>query len=75
LKIIYSSTADLIGEILRTFDIVSKVKITDIMDAVKTADLVVLVDIGVENVTKFVEETFTRILDYRLQYKKPTIIT
>ncbi|WP_224930430.1 ATP-binding protein [Bacillus safensis] len=75
LKIIYSSTADLIGEIKSTFDNESKVKSTDIMDAVKTADLVVLDDIGVENVTKFVEETFTRILDYRLQYKKPTIIT
>ncbi|MFP5281587.1 ATP-binding protein [Bacillus safensis] len=75
LKIIYSSTADLIGEIKSTFDSESKVKSTDIMDAVKTADLVVLDDIGVENVTKFVEETFTRILDYRLQYKKPTIIT
>lgn len=75
LKIIYSSTADLIGEIKSTFDNESKLKSTDIMDAVKTADLVVLDDIGVENVTKFVEETFTRILDYRLQYKKPTIIT
>ncbi|PRS67551.1 ATP-binding protein IstB [Bacillus sp. NMTD17] len=75
LKITYSSTADLIGEIKSTFDSESKVKSTDIMDAVKTADLVVLDDIGVENVTKFVEETFTRILDYRLQYKKPTIIT
>lgn len=75
LKIIYSSTADLIGEIKSTFDNESKLKSTDIMDAVKTADLVVLDDIGVENVTKFVEETFTRILDYRLQYQKPTIIT
>ncbi|MHA7914905.1 hypothetical protein [Bacillus altitudinis] len=35
---------------------------TDIMDAVKTSDLVVLDDIGVEKVTDFVEETFTRIL-------------
>lgn len=75
LKIIYSSTADLIGEIKSTFDSESKVKSTDIMDAVKTADLVVLDDIGVENVTGFVEETFTRILDYRLQNKKPTILT
>lgn len=75
LKIIYSSTADLIGEIKSTFDSESKVKSTDIMDAVKTADLVVLDDIGVEKVTDFVEETFTRILDYRLQNKKPTILT
>lgn len=75
LKIIYSSTADLIGEIKSTFDSESKVKSTDIMDAVKTADLVVLDDIGVEKITDFVEETFTRILDYRVQHKKPTILT
>lgn len=75
LKILYSSTADLIGEIKSTFDADSKVKSTDIIDAVKNADLVVFDDIGVEKVSEFVEETFTRILDFRLQNKKPTIIT
>ncbi|MEH2977243.1 ATP-binding protein [Bacillus amyloliquefaciens] len=75
MKILYSSTADLIGEIKKTFDGESKVKSSDIIEAVKTADLAILDDIGVEKVSDWVEETFTRILDYRLQNKKPTIFT
>ena len=75
LRIIYSSTADLIGEIKKTFEEGSKVKTSDIIEAAKTADLAILDDIGVENVKDWIEETFTRILDYRLQNKKPTIFT
>ncbi|XBO86347.1 ATP-binding protein [Bacillus licheniformis] len=75
LKIIYSSTADLIGEIKKTFEEGSKVKTSEIIEAAKTADLAILDDIGVENVKDWIEETLTRILDYRLQNKKPTIFT
>lgn len=75
LRIIYSSTADLIGEIKKTFEEGSKVKTSEIIEAAKTADLAILDDIGVENVKDWIEETFTRILDYRLQNKKPTIFT
>lgn len=75
LKIIYSSTADLIGEIKKTFEEGSKVKTSEIIEAAKEADLAILDDIGVESVKDWIEETFTRILEYRLQNKKPTIFT
>ncbi|NPC91195.1 ATP-binding protein [Bacillus sp. WMMC1349] len=75
LRIIYSSTADLIGEIKKTFEEGSKIKTSDIIEAAKTADLAIFDDIGVENVKGWIEETFTRILEFRLQNKKPTIFT
>ncbi|MBP0725563.1 ATP-binding protein [Bacillus sp. RG28] len=75
LRFYYTSTSDLLEEIKKTFNSDSKVKSEQILEAVKTADLLVLDDIGVEKVTDWVEETFTRVLDYRLQNKKVTIFT
>lgn len=75
LSVYYSSTADLLAEIKKTFDKESKVKTSDLIDSVKNVDLLVLDDIGVEMVGDWVEETFTRILDYRLQNLKVTIFT
>lgn len=71
----YSSTADLLAEIKKTFDKDSDIKTSEIIDSVKNVDLLVLDDIGVEKVGDWVEETFTRILDYRLQNLKVTIFT
>ncbi|WP_245796309.1 ATP-binding protein [Domibacillus antri] len=75
LSIYYSSTADLIGEIKKTFSDDSTIKSSDIIDSVKKVDVLILDDIGVEKVTDWVEETFTRILDFRLQHQKITIFT
>lgn len=75
IKAYYSSTADLLAEIRKTFDKDSDVKESEVIDAVKSVDLLVLDDIGVEKVGDWVEETFTRILDYRLQNLKVTIFT
>ncbi|MGM7684670.1 ATP-binding protein [Cytobacillus sp. Hm23] len=71
----YSSTADLLGEIKKTFHPDSKAKASDIIDSTKQVNILVLDDIGVEKVGEWVEETFTRILDYRLQHQKVTIFT
>ncbi|MED4715264.1 ATP-binding protein [Bacillus badius] len=75
LSIYYSPTADLIGEIKKTFSEESNIKSSDIIDSVKKVDVLILDDIGVEKVTDWVEETFTRILDFRLQHQKITIFT
>ncbi|MFF2449335.1 ATP-binding protein [Neobacillus sp. NPDC058068] len=75
LSIYYSPAADLLAEIKRTFGEESPVSSSDIIDAVKGVDVLILDDIGVEKVSDWVEETFTRILDYRLQHKKVTIFT
>ncbi|WP_176713717.1 ATP-binding protein [Pseudobacillus wudalianchiensis] len=75
LSIYYSPTADLIGEIKKTFSEESSIRSSDIIDSVKKVDVLILDDIGVEKVTDWVEETFTRILDFRLQHQKITIFT
>lgn len=71
----YTPTADLLNAIRKNFGSESKVNAEDVIDAVKKADILVLDDIGVEKVTEWVEETFSRILDYRLQNKLMTIFT
>ncbi len=75
ISVYYSSTADLLAEIKKTFDKDSNIKTSDLIDSVKNVDLLVLDDIGVEKVGDWVEETFTRVLDYRLQNLKVTIFT
>lgn len=73
LSVFYSPTADLIGEIKNTFgsDKHNKdVSSSDIINATKSVDVLLLDDIGVEKASDWVEETLTRILDYRLQNKK-----
>ncbi len=75
LSVYYSSAADLLAEIKKTFDRDSDVKTSDLIDSVKNVELLVLDDIGVEKAGDWVEETFTRILDHRLQNLKVTIFT
>lgn len=71
----YSPTADLIGEIKNSFHDNQDVKSLDIIEAAKKVEVLLLDDIGVEKASDWVEETLTRILDYRLQNKKVTIFT
>lgn len=75
LSIFYSPTADLIGDIKKSFGENTDVKKLDLIDTAKKVDVLILDDIGVEKVGDWVEETFTRILDYRLQHQKVTIFT
>jgi DNA replication protein DnaC len=75
LKILFISTVDLLNEIKKTFGDDSKVKTSSLIDTVKTVDVLVLDDIGVENVKPWIEELFTGILDYRLTNKEVTIFT
>lgn len=75
LSVFYSPTADLIGEIKSTFGKDAEVSSTEIINAAKSVDVLLLDDIGVEKASDWVEETLTRILDYRLQNKKMTIFT
>ena len=71
----YTSTSRLLTSIKQTFDPNSSIKSKDIVEAVEKATVLVLDDIGVEKVSDWVEETFSRILDYRLQNKLVTIFT
>ncbi|MFL0365346.1 ATP-binding protein [Pseudobacillus sp. 179-B 2D1 NHS] len=75
LSVFYSPTADLIGEIKNTFGGDTNMKSSDIIDAAKNVKVLLLDDIGVEKASDWVEETLTRILDYRLQNKKVTLFT
>lgn len=76
LSVFYSPTADLIGEIKNTFNKKENdVSSSELINAAKNMDVLLLDDIGVEKASDWVEETLTRILDYRLQNKKVTIFT
>jgi DNA replication protein DnaC len=75
LSVFYSPTADLIGEIKSSFNENAEVSSTEIINAAKSVDVLLLDDIGVEKASDWVEETLTRILDYRLQNKKVTLFT
>ncbi|SUJ03199.1 Primosomal protein DnaI [Sporosarcina pasteurii] len=53
----------------------SKVGVYDLIESFKKADLLILDDLGVEKATEWSEEILTQILDDRMNYRRPTIIT
>lgn len=75
LKVLYSSAINLLDEIKKTFGKDSKVNASTLIERIKQSDVLVIDDIGVENVTPWVEEIFTSILEFRLNNKKVTLFT
>jgi DNA replication protein DnaC len=62
-------TAELFDE-MRSID-----QSKEVLESVKTADLLILDDLGSERKTEWVEERLFLIIDYRWQWKLPIIIT
>jgi DNA replication protein DnaC len=75
LRVLYSSAVNLLDEIRKTFGKDSKVSTSELIERIKNADVLVIDDLGVENVTDWVEQIFTTILEHRLTNKKVTIFT
>jgi DNA replication protein DnaC len=71
----FSTTTSLLSEIRRTFNPNSKVSSSELIDAIKTVDVIVLDDIGTEKPTDWVNEIFYEILNERMIQKKITIFT
>jgi DNA replication protein DnaC len=71
---LYISSTDLLHEIKKTFDDRNH-SAYEIIQQFTESQLLVVDDFGVEKATDWSEEMFTKILDDRMNYKRPTIIT
>lgn len=74
-KVHFTTTLDLLDNIRKTYGNGSSFSFEEVIDMYKTVDVLILDDIGVENVTPWVVEKFTQILNERMERKKVTIFT
>lgn len=66
---------DFLDQIRETFNPASGVTEGDLMQEVKEADILVLDDLGAHNYTDWSIKTLFAILNYRVNFEKPTIVT
>lgn len=71
----FITTIGLIKEIQSTYDEETGLKESELIDAIKQVDVLILDDIGTEKHTNWVNETFFNILDSRMSNRKITIFT
>ena len=71
----YTTMSELLSEIKATYSNNSKISESQLIDAVKDVELLVLDEIGVEKASSWVEEIFYQIINNRLNHKKVTIFT
>jgi len=69
---LYITTKSLLDEIKASFENNTTAKVTEIF---KNVPVLVLDDLGIETVSEWSESIYTQILDERMAYKRPTIIT
>ncbi|WP_240456745.1 ATP-binding protein [Virgibacillus halodenitrificans] len=74
-KVHFTTTLDLLDNIRKTYGNGSSFSFEEIIDMYKSVDVLVLDDIGVENVTPWAVEKFTQILNERMEKKNVTIFT
>lgn len=76
-QVILASVGSLIQRIKSTFDNSSSSETTEeeIFQGIRTVDLLIIDDIGSENITEFVQEKMFEIINARYITKKPTIFT
>ena len=72
----FPNTETLSGDSFRsTFNAASEINYDQLKQLVKTVDLLVLDDLGVENNTPFAYEKLFQIINHRSDYRLPTVIT
>ncbi len=74
-EVFFSSVADLLGQLRSAFDPDSPISHNELLEHIKTVELLVLDDMGAERNTPFAEEKLFQIVDYRHAEQLPTIIT
>ena len=72
---VFATTPDLLDSFRATFDAASEMKYEQVKQLIKTIDLLVLDDLGVENGTAFTTEKLFQIINHRSDYRLPTVIT
>ncbi|MFJ7971726.1 ATP-binding protein [Psychrobacillus sp. NPDC096389] len=76
LNALYISVVDMLTEMKAKISQKNpEVGVYELIETVKKADLLVLDDLGLEKATEWSEEVLTQILDERMNYRRPTIIT
>lgn len=73
--VFFSSVADLLDHLRNSFAPDSPIIYSDLLDHIKTVNLLVLDDMGAERTNDFAEEKLFQIMDYRYLEQLPTIIT
>ena len=68
----FTTSGAILEEIKKTYNGDTK---EDVLDELKKVDVLVIDDFGTEKVTKWRNETFYNIIDYRYTSKRPTIFT
>jgi DNA replication protein DnaC len=73
---LYRYVPELLDDIRRGFDRdLGGLSSGEILDAIRETNLVLLDDVGKENPTPWVRETFHKLIDYRWRHHLPTIFT
>ena len=73
--VFFATVADLLDYLRATFAPDSEVNHDDLLDRIRTADVLVLDDMGAERSTPFAEDKLFQIVGYRYEERLPTIIT
>lgn len=73
--VFFATAADLLDYLRATFSPDSPITHDDLLEHIRTADVLVLDDMGAERSTPFAEDKLFQIVGYRYEERLPTIIT
>ena len=74
-EVFFATVADLLDYLRAAFAPDSPIAHDDLLDRIRTADVLVLDDMGAERSTPFAEDKLFQIVGYRYEERLPTIIT
>ena len=74
-EVFFATVADLLDYLRATFAPDSPVTHDDLLDRIRTADVLVLDDMGAERSTPFAEDKLFQIMGYRYEERLPTSYT
>lgn len=74
-EVFFATAADLLDYLRATFSPDSPISHDDLLDQIRTANVLVLDDMGAERSTPFAEEKLFQIVGYRYEERLPTIVT
>ena len=74
-EVFFATVADLLDYLRSTFAPDSPIAHDDLLDRIRTSDVLVLDDMGAERSTPFAEDKLFQIVGYRYEERLPTIIT
>ena len=72
---LFAVVPDLLDHLRSTFSPSSDVQYDEVFERVRTAGLLILDDLGTESATPWAREKLYQIINYRYNYRQPTVIT